>query len=204
MKLIACAATAALLLFSTACSPKLHPDAINTFDSTTYDTFTAAHSALVTLRAQIQTSYPKYETDFNLAAQSYNTALTAYATFRSAPVADTTALAAEIGSVTVSVVSLENAIQADLHVPPAKVSAIRAKAGTIRARTSNPNAITLTDILTELELAATIAEAVPATQPWSTLAAVVIQATDSALTAINAQSGQPINMSTIGPISVIA
>jgi outer membrane murein-binding lipoprotein Lpp len=202
MTKLALPAVALAFVLLTGCNSKTHPNQINSFDGGTYDTMTAAHSALLTLRAQIATSYPKYTADFNLAAQSYNTALAAYSAFRSAPTADTVALAAEINSVSVSIVALENAIQADLKVPPAKVAAIRAKALHARkAAARATNNVSLQDIMVALELAAQVAEAVPGTQPWSGLAAVLIQVSNQAITTLQAQSGQPIDLATISAIA---
>jgi hypothetical protein len=63
--------------------------------------------------------------------------------------------------------------------------------------------MTVSDILTELETAASIAATIPATQPYSGLAAIVIQAAQDALATFTANVGQPIDLTTIQPIAPI-
>jgi hypothetical protein len=111
------------------------------------------------------------------------------------------AVAVEIANLTVSIVSLENAIQAHLRVSPHAVLQVRARAAGVRAA-ANPR-LSISDILTELQIAAAIAQTVPGTQPYSGLAAIVIRATQQALAARNSASGEPIDLSTIQPIAPI-
>ncbi len=84
---------------------------------------------------------------------------------------------------------------------PQAVLKAREKAGKIRAAAGQR--ITISDILTELEIAAAIAETVPGTEPYSELAAIVITATQQALAAESSASGQAIDLSTIQPIALI-
>ncbi len=197
-----CAIFAAALI-STGCnSQPPHPNQINAFDGASYDSLTLAQGALTSLRVQVATTYPQYAPEFNQAAAGYSTALNAYSVYRTAVVAGNQAqLSAAIQSLTVSIVLLENTFEADLHVPPSTVQKIRHKAARIRSGSgANVSAV---DILTELEIAAAIAEAVPQAQPYAALAAIVIAATDEAVAAENAAAGQPIELSTLQPIAPI-
>jgi len=56
---------------------------------------------------------------------------------------------------------------------------------------------------TNFPIAATIAASVPGTEPYSTLATVVIRATQQAVAALNASSGRPIDLSVITPVMAI-
>ncbi len=178
-----------------------HPNQINTFDGASYDSLTLAHAALASLRTTVSTSYPQYVAEFNQAAAAYSMAYNAYSLFRIAPKSQTeTALA--ISNLTVSIVSLENSFQSALHVEPAVVLQVRNRANHLRAAAA-PR-MTISDLLSELEIAATIAQAVPGTEPYSTLAAIVIKTTQDALAAASSAAGQPINLATIQPIPAIS
>jgi hypothetical protein len=188
------------VLFSACNTQPNHPNQINTFDGATYDSLTLAHGALASLRASVSTTYPKYAPLFNQAADAYATAVNAYSLFRTSP-QNQAAVSVDIADLTVSIVALENAFQADMHVSPQAVLHVNAKAKHIRASASN---ITLSDILTELEIAAAVAEAVPAAQPYAALASVVIAATQQAVAAETAVSAQPIDLTTLTPIAPIS
>jgi hypothetical protein len=112
------------------------------------------------------------------------------------------AVSVSIANLTVSIVSLEDAIQAHLHISPQTVLQARARAAKSRAAAS-PR-ISISDILTELQIAAAIAQTVPGTQPYSALAALVIRATQQALAARNSASGELIDLSIIQPVALIA
>jgi hypothetical protein len=188
----------ALFTFTGCGTQPKHPNQLSTFDGASYDSLTVAHAALTSLRVSVSGSYPKYTTSFNQAAAAYDVAYTAYATYRTTP-ANTAAVTLAISNLTVAIVSLENTFQSDLHVAPKTVTTARSRV--MRLRAAAQQHITISDILTELEIAATIAESVPGTQPYSTLAAIVIQTTQSAVAALTAASGQPIDLSTIQPIA---
>lgn len=192
-------AAAAVTLFTTGCNQPSHPNQINAFDGASYDSLTVAHGALLSLRVQVSTNYPQYIPVFNEAAAAYSTALDAYTVFRVN--GDSAAVSVALSNLAVSIVALEDTFQADLHVAPKTVLKLRARAAKLRAD-AGPQ-ITISEILTDLELAATIAEAIPATQPYSGLAAMIIQATQQALAAQAAASGQPIDLSTIQAIPAI-
>lgn len=196
-------AITAATLISTGCNTQpAHPNQINSFDGATYDTFTLANGALTSLRAQISSTYPQYASQFNAAAAAYSTALNAYALYRTAATTGNQAqLTIEIQNLTASIVVLENAFAADLHVSATNVQQIRKKAKRIRSAAGSN--VSVTDILTELEIAASVAELVPAAQPYAALAAMVIAATDAALNAEEAAAGQPIDLSTIPAIAPI-
>ena len=195
-------ATTAAILTTTGCSQPAHPNQINSFDGATYDALTLAHGALTSLRASVTTTYPQYSTQFNQAAASYSTALNAYELYRTAVSAPTEAqVTIAIRNLTLSIVVLENAFEADMHVSSATVENIRARAARIRAAADGN--VSVADILTVLEIAASIAETVPAAQPYAGLAAMVIEATNAALNAQTAAAGQPIDLSTIQPVALI-
>jgi len=201
LKLSAAVLLAAAVTISTGCNPQpKHPNQINAFDGASYDSLTLAHAALSSLRVTVSTTYPRYTPAFNQAAASYTTAYSAYALFRTATTNQAQAALA-ISDLTVSVVSLENALQTDLHVAPQAVVKVRGRAARLRAAAAPQ--ITISDILTELEIAASIAATVPGTQPYANLAELVIKTTQAALAASNASAGQPIDLSTIQPIAAI-
>ncbi len=199
LKLTLAAILAISLSLFTGCNPPVkHPNQINSFDGASYDGLTLAHAALTSLRTSVSTNYPQYKTTFNQAAASYTTAYEAYSVFRTIP-ADQSAAALAISNLTISMVYLENKFQADMNVPQGTVHAVRGRAARIRA-VVDPR-ITLSDILTELEIAASIAATVPGTQPYATLAELVIKATEQAVAAMQSNSGQPIELTSIAPIA---
>jgi hypothetical protein len=194
-------AVVALTISTTACNTQPnHPNQINAFDGASYDSLTVAHAALASFRVHVSTNEKQYVSVFNEAAAVYSTAFNAYSLYRSTQ-SNQAAVSVNIVNLTVSIISLENAIQTALHVSPEAVLQVREKAGKIRAAAS-PR-ITISDILTELEIAAAIAETVSGTQPYAGLAAIVISATQQALAAESAASGQAIDLSTIQPIALI-
>jgi hypothetical protein len=191
----------ALTISTVACNTQPnHPNQINTFDGASYDSLTVAHGALTSFRVQISTSDKQYVSVFNEAATAYATGFNAYSLYR-ATQGNQAAVSVDVANLTVSIVSLEDAIQARLHVSPQAVLQVRAKAAKVRA-VASPR-ISISDILTELEIAAAIAQTVPGTQPYSGLAAIVIKATQQALAARSSAPGAPIDLSTIQPIALI-
>jgi len=190
------------MLLATGCGSQTpHPNQFNAFDGAAYDSLTLAHGALTSLRAQVSVSYPKYSPVFDEAAASYTAAYSAYALYRTNP-ADSTALTVAIANLTVSVVALENSFQADMQAPPATVAEVRRHARTLLEKASRQH-VSVSDILTELEIAAAIARAVPAAQAYAGIASMVIEATSEALSAEALQSGQPIDLTTIQPVPAI-
>jgi hypothetical protein len=177
-----------------------HPNQINAFDGATYDTLTLAHGALTSLRAQVFVSYPKYAPLFNEAASAYTVAFNAYSLYR-VNANNQAELAVAIDNLTVSIISLENSFQADMHVSPQEVLSVRKKATKIRV--SIGTKLSVSDILTELEIAAAVARSVPAAAPYAALAQLVIGATSQALAAEMAASGQAIDLTTIQPLAAI-
>lgn len=190
-------AIAAATLISTGCNTQpAYPNQLNTFDASSYDTLTLTHGALTSLRAQVATTYVKYVPEFNQAAAAYATALNSYTLYRSAATSAGQAdVTAAISNLTLSIVTLEDAFEADLNVPASTAVAIRTEAQRIR-KAAGPNT-TVADVLTALEVAAAIAEAIPGAQPDASLAAMVVAATDAALDAEDAAAGQPIDLTTI-------
>jgi hypothetical protein len=178
-----------------------HPNQLNAFDGASYDSLTLAHGALTSLRAQISTGYPSYAATFDEASASYAAAYNSYALYRAGS-GTQAALTVAIANLTVSIVALENSFQAGMHASPALVEQIRKKAKTLRQRAAGGN-VTVSDILTELEIAAAVAQAIPATGPYAGIAAMVIDATSQALAAEAAQAGQPIDLEFIAPVVAI-
>jgi hypothetical protein len=177
-----------------------HPNQINTFDGASYDSLTVAQAALASFRVHVSTTDKQYASVFNEAAAAYATVFNAYSLYRTTQ-GNQAAVAVGIANLTVSIVSFENAIQAALHVSPQAVLKVRARATRIRAAASGR--ISISDILTELEIAAAIAQTVAGTEPYAGLAAIVINAAQQALIAQNSASGQAIDLSTIQPIALI-
>jgi len=189
------------MVFSTACKTQPdHPNQLNTFDGSSYDSLTLAHGALTSLRGQISSTFPKYTPVFNEAANSYEAAFDAFAAFRTQPQQQVTVTTA-ISELTLGLVNLENVLIEGAHADSQATAAVRRKASRIRARLDRN--ITISDILTELEIAASVAETIPGVEPYSQIASMIIQATNQALAAEKATVGQPIDLTTIQPIPVI-
>jgi hypothetical protein len=188
------------VLATSSCGNQPHPNQINAFDGASYDSLTLAHGALTALRVPISTQYTQYTSTFNQAAAAYSVALDAYSLFRTSPAAQAD-VAIAVGNLTVSIVALENALESDMHVPANQMLAIRKQAARIR-KAAGPNT-SAADILTELEIAAAIAQAVDPSQPFSGLAVLVIDATNQALAAKSANAGQPIDLGAIQPVPSI-
>ena len=198
---ISVAVLAVALAVGTGCNTQPpHPNQISAFDGATYDSLTLAHAALTSLRSQVIASYPKYTPEFNQAAASYSAALSAYSLYRTQAGGEGSVSAA-INNLVVATVALESGFEADMHVTPQTIANIRGRASAIRAHAGKN--ISVSDILTELEVAAAIAETIPAAQPYSKLAAVVIAATSDALAAEKASAGQSIALDSIQPVPSI-
>ncbi|MBV9405034.1 MAG: hypothetical protein JO211_06800 [Acidobacteriaceae bacterium] len=197
-------ATTAAVLTTTGCkSQPDHPNQLNKFDGATYDALTLAHGALTSMSASISGTYPQYTAKFNQAAAAYATAFQGYALYRTAATgANETQVAAAIQNLTASIVVLENAFETDMNVSTETMDRLRKRAAQIRDG-AGAN-VSVADILTALEIAASIAETVPSARPYAALAAMVIAATDAALTAESVQTGQPIDLSTIQPVPQIS
>jgi hypothetical protein len=190
------------IVLVTGCTPQpQHPNQLNAFDGATYNSLTLAHAALASFRVQVSTALPQYAPAFNEAAAAYATAFETYASFRSQP-SSRAAVTIAITNLTAWIVALENAFAKDMHANSQTMERIRHKAVTLRTQAGRN--VTISDILTELEIAASIAEAIPAGQPYAQLAAVVIEATSQALVAEDATAGQPIDLSTIQPVAPIS
>ncbi|MBV9158442.1 MAG: hypothetical protein JO097_19435 [Acidobacteriaceae bacterium] len=201
LKFTALAVVATAVLISTGCkSQPAHPNQLNTFDGATYDSLTLAHGALASLRVQISTSYPKYAPLFNEAEVTYSTAYEAYSLYR-VKSSNQAQISVAISNLAVAIAALENAFQSDLHVAPKVILDFRHRALVIR--TAAGQNISISDILTALEIAAAVAQTVPPAAPYAALATIVIEATQQALAAQSAASGQPIDLSTIQPLAPI-
>jgi len=190
------------LVFASACgSQPSHPNQLNAFDGATYDTLLLAHGALGSLQTSVATSYPKYAPLFNQASTAYSAAYTSYSAFRLTP-STQAEVSVAIGNLKVAIVALENAFQTDMRASTVAVAEIRARAK--RLRTSAGQAgISVSDLLTELEIAAAVAQTIPQAGPYAQLAQIVIQSTSAALVAESVAVGQPIDLTQVQPVSAI-
>jgi len=189
-------------LLATGCGTQpSHPNQLNAFDGASFDTLTLAHGALTSLRTQIAANYPSYDAEFDEAAASYAAAYNAYALYR-VQTGSQAELTVAIDNLTVSIVALENVFETDMHASPAVIQATRKRAETLRQRAAGSN-VTVSDILTELEIAAAVARAIPTAGPYAALASMVIEATSQALADELTETGQPIDLSVIQPVAAI-
>ena len=153
------------------------------------------------IRESVSQDYPMYSSMFNGAAAAYNKAVVGYALYRDSK--QEGSVAANIQDLTMALVLLETTIQGDLHVDPRRTGAVRAQAGKLRSQAAKQH-VEVSDILTELEIAASVAQTVLSTQAYSGLAEMVIKATAGALEAEQACSGKPIEMNALGTMAPIA
>jgi hypothetical protein len=188
-------ALAALLFCTAGCTPPpVHPNQFDSFDGAAYDSLTVAHAALSSLRTSIGDEFPQYTHAFNEAADAYNKGVTSYTTFRSTH--DELGIHTDLQSLTVALVLLETEIQSGFHATPSQSNSVRASAGRIRARAAQAH-VTVSDILTELEIATALAQTVPSAGPYARLARAVITATADAISAQQLYSGKPIDLQTL-------
>ncbi len=174
-----------------------HPNQVSAFDGGTYDTLLLAHGALTSLQANVVTSYPKYIPIFNQATAAYGVAYNTYVAFRTAP-ATQSEVSVTINNLTVAIIALENSFQTDMQASPASVAKIRRRANRIRSNVAQ-DGISVSDLLTELEIASAVAETIPKSGPYAKMAELVIQTTSAALAAETAAAGQPIDLTLIQP-----
>jgi hypothetical protein len=190
------------ILFAGGCGiQSSHPNQINAFDGATYDGLLLAHGALTSVQANVTASYPKYAPIFNQARAAYGMAYAAYATFRTAPTTQAE-VAVTIGNLTVAIVALENGFENDMQASTTNVAHIRLRAKRLRASAKQAG-LSVSDILTELEIAAAVARTIPQVRPYAAIAQLVIESTSSALAAEIAAAGQPIELTLIQPIPAI-
>jgi hypothetical protein len=189
-----------VFLSTTGCGTQPpHPDQLNAFDGATYDTLTLAHGALGSLRAKISAGHPKYVPQFNQAAAAYQVAFQAYSLYRTDQT-NQSQLSLPIANLTVSVAALESVFQSDMNPSPAAVANVQGRAKKMRATAH----LSISDILTELQIAAAVARTIAPAAPYALVAELVIDATRQAMAAQTAASGHPIDLSTISPILAIA
>jgi hypothetical protein len=189
------------ILFAGGCGVQpAHPNQISAFDGASYDTFLLAHGALTALEASVSTSYPKYTPIFNEAAAAYGVAYTSYASFRITP-STQAEVTVTVNNLTIAIVALENAFESDMGASATNIAAIRARASKLRS--SAGQSISVSDLLTELEIAAAVANTIPRTGPYAQLAEMVVETTSSALVAETSAVGQPIDLTQIQPLPAI-
>ena len=183
------------MLCTTGCNTQgIHPNQINAFDGATYDSLTLAHGVLTSLRTSIPHDFPRYEPVFNDSVKAYNDALAAYVLYRNTQ--NDGSISSTLSNLTLSLVVLETALQSELHVPPSQTAEIRRNALQIRSRAARAN-VNVSDVLAELQIAAAIAQTIPAAAPYYPLARTIIDATTFALNAEEAEEGKPIDLLTI-------
>ncbi len=193
----------ALAAFSltTGCTPPApHPDQLNSFDGAAYDSLTLAHGALTSLRQSISSEYPTYSHAFNDAAAAYNQTINTYGTYRITR--EELGIDSDLRSLTVALVTLETSLASEFHTTSKQSATVRASARQIRAQATKAH-VQVSDILTELEIAMALAQAVPSTNEYARLAQVVVNATSSALAAQGNTAGKPINLQNIPAIQLI-
>ncbi len=197
-------AAASLLLASfitTGCHTQLpHPDQLNTFDGASYDSMTLAHGALTSLRVSIAADFPRYTPEFNKAVEAYDTALAVYSAYRNSAAAEQPVSAA-LGNLAVSITNLESTLVADLHVDKQHSASVRKAAQQIRARANLH--VTVADILTELEIAASLASLAPSTEAYAPLIKAIVNATETALLAEQTNAGKPIKLDSLTALALI-
>ena len=89
-----------------------------------------------------------------------------------------------------------------MQLSPSTVAQVRAHAKRLRHSAAQAG-LSVSDLLTELEIAAAVARTIPQASPYAQLAQVVIQTTASALAAELSQVGLPIDLSLIPPIPAL-
>jgi len=190
------------ILFAGGCGTQAsHPNQINSFDGATFDSLLMAHGALASLRTNVPASHPAYAPVFNQACAAYSAAYAGYSTFRGKPTAQAEVTVA-IANLAFAIVVLENALQAGLHPSAKDVVAIRGHAQRLHAF-AEQKGIGVSDILTELEIAAAVARTIPQASPQAGLAQIVIASTNAALSAQAAAAGQPIDLALLEPVPPI-
>ncbi len=190
------------ILFASGCgSPVSYPNEINAFDGGTYDTLLLAHGALTSLEANVSTLDPKYVPMFNQAAAAYGVAYSAYISFRTTP-STQAEVAVTINNLTIAIIALEDSFQADMQASATSIAQIRKHAQHVR-KSAEKAGISVTDLMTELEIAAAVADTVSKTGPYAKIAEIVIETTSAALAAESAAAGQNINLSLIQPIPAL-
>ena len=178
-----------------------HPNQVNTFDGAAYDTMTLAHGALTSLRVSIAADFPRYVPEFNKAVEAYDAAVVIYSAYRSSSDLETS-LSAALGNLAVGITSLESALVGDLRVDEQHSADVRKAAQKIRAR-ANVH-ITVADVLTELEIASSLAATIPSSEAYAMLAKAIINATGAALIDEQVELGKPIRLDTITAITPIS
>jgi hypothetical protein len=108
-------------------------------------------------------------------------------------------LSLEVANLTVSVAALESVLQSDMNASPVVVANVQSRARKMRATAR----VSISDILTELEIAAAVARTIAPAAPYALLAQLVIGATTQAVAAATAASGHAIDLTTISPIAAI-
>jgi hypothetical protein len=86
-----------------------------------------------------------------------------------------------------------------MNASPVAVANVQSRARKMRATAR----VSISDILTELEIAAEVARTIAPAAPYALLAQLVIGATKQAVAAETAASGHAIDLTTISPIAAI-
>lgn len=108
----------ALLLSSCARPTVIHPGAINSFDSTAYDTLITEQAAIEQAKTSIA-QFPAAKPTLNKVIDQYNVTYEAYKVYHASG-GDQTTLQAQINSLVTNVASLIKSLIPQAPVPPTK------------------------------------------------------------------------------------
>ena len=191
---ISAAVLAVATLMTGGCTPQSnHPNQLNRFDGAAYDSLVLAHGSLVSLRTTVQEQYPALAPSFNKVAEAYQTAVAAYSIYRNTGATDLT-MSTALHNLTLALVLLEGELEADLH---------RTEFRSASAKIGAQSGYAPSELLTALQLAATIASIIPQTAAEARAAEAILAATRQALTEWRAVANTPINLAWLTPIEPI-
>ena len=201
-----------LLLLTTSCRTPVattpttptYSNQINQLDADTYTTLLASRAALIQFAPLLTTQYPQFRGVYDQAVTSYNTVEASYALFRTSPTASNSALiSAEMTALTSAIINLESQFQVSTGTKAAADKLRNKQSLKAHAVINTSTNISLTTILQELQIAASVAAAIPGASPWAQLAVAIIGALQTATATIQAQAGQPIDLTQVAPLPVI-
>ena len=200
LSLSAAALVASALLFS-GCSPQSnHPNQLNRFDGAAYDSLVLAHGSLVSLRSSVINRYPALAPKFNNVAEAYRAAVVAYSIYRSNSTIEVTTSTA-LHNLTLALILLEGELQASLSKDSGQLAPDAPAAGSVSSRAQT--AYSPSELLTVLEVAATVASSIPAAQKHADAAQAILAATGQALLEWRTVASAPIDLAVLSPIDSI-
>lgn len=189
------AGLAAVTVFTSGCSPQPnHPNQLNRFDGAAFDSLVLAHGSLVSLRTSVQDRYPNLAPAFNKTADAYRMAVAAYTAYRVTGATELT-LSNSLHKLTFALVALEGQLEANLH---------RTEIQNTASRLEGQASYIPSDLFSVLQLAASIASFVPATQGEAEAAGALLAAAHQALSEWRTVSKAPINLDWLSPVEPIS